>query len=140
MMENPPSHRVRTRTRLFTYEKELKTQIRKQLERVEIGLHAVDKGHEREVTTGRIDITAMDAQGNYVVIELKVGPCPIGAMEQVLGYATDLEEETGTRCRAIIIASEFPPRIRSAACRARDLKLVPYLVEDVGFGESVAGV
>ena len=30
-----------------------------------------------------------DADGNFVVIELKAGPCPAGALEQVLGYSSD---------------------------------------------------
>lgn len=95
---------------------------------------AADDGREREVASGRIDITARDADGNFVVIELKAGPCPAGALEQVLGYSTDLEEETGTRCRAVLVASESSLRQRSAAKRARDMHLVTYQVEYMDFG------
>jgi len=129
-----PSKRVLNKARILHYEKELKTLLRRQLDKVEPGLVAADNGQEREVASGRIDITARDADGNLVVIELKAGPCPAGALEQVLGYSSDLEEETGTRCRAVIVASEFSLRQRSAAKRARELHLVTYQVEHMDFG------
>ncbi len=129
-----PSKRVLNKARILHYEKELKTLLRRQLDKVEPGLVAADNGREREVASGRIDITARDADGTFVVIELKAGPCPAGALEQVLGYSSDLEEETGTRCRAVIVASEFSLRQRSAAKRARELHLVTYQVEHMDFG------
>lgn len=131
MDEKPIAKRVQTQTRILNYEKELKKLLRAQLEKIEPGLVADDDGRERAVPTGRIDITARDAQGHFVVIELKVGPCPPGAIEQVLGYSNDLEEETGTRCRAVLVASEFSDRQRAAAKRARDINLLTYRVEDM---------
>jgi RecB family endonuclease NucS len=134
-MDKPVSKKTRNITRIIHYEKELKAILRQRLDRVEKGLVAADGGRERAVATGKIDITARDVGGNYVVIELKVGPCPVGAMEQVLGYASDLEAETGTPCRAVIIASEFSERLRAAARRAHELYLVNYVLEDMGFEE-----
>jgi RecB family endonuclease NucS len=134
MQDGTTSKRVKTQTRILHYEKELKALLRAQLEKVEPGLVADDGGREREVASGRIDITARDADGNFVVIELKVGPCPTGALEQVLGYSSDLEEETGLRCRAVLVASEFSQRQRAAAKRARDVHLVTYQVERMDFG------
>jgi RecB family endonuclease NucS len=134
----PISKRTRNQTRILHYEKELKALLRRQLEVVEPGLVAADGGHERAVATGRIDITALDAQGNFVVIELKVGPCPHGALEQVLAYSTDLEAETGKPCRAVLVASDFSARLRSAAKRARDVHLVVYQVEGMGIVEPIA--
>ncbi len=131
MNEKPIPKRVQTQTRILNYEKELKKLLRGQLEKVEPGLVADDGGRERAVATGRIDITARDAQGHYVVIELKVGPCPVGAIEQVLGYSSDLEEETGTRCRAVLVASEFSDRQRAAAKRIQDINLLTYRVEQM---------
>ncbi len=128
--------RVQTRTRILNYEKELKRLLRAQLEKVEPGLVADDGGREREVASGKIDITARDANGHYVVIELKVGPCPAGAIEQVLGYSSDLEEETGIPCRAVLVASEFTLRQRSAAKRGREMHLVTYQVEQMDFAGS----
>jgi RecB family endonuclease NucS len=131
------SSRVRTAMRIFHYEHELKRTIRRQLDRVEPGLVAADGGRERVVATGKIDITARDTNGHFVVIELKAGPCPNGALEQVLAYSHDLEEETGTPCRAVLVASEFSDRIKAAAKRARELYLVTYQVDDMGFGSGL---
>jgi hypothetical protein len=103
--------------------------LRAQLDKVEPGLVAIDNGREREVPSGRIDITARDRDGNFVVIELKVGPCPTGALEQVLGYSADLEDETGRLCRAVLVAASFSTRQRAAAKRAHDVHLVTYKVE-----------
>jgi RecB family endonuclease NucS len=134
-MDIQQSKRVRTQARLFNYEWELKMQLRKELDRIEPGLIAADGGRERAVSTGKIDITALDKYGNYVAIELKVGPCPTGALEQVMGYANDLEAETGKPCRAMIVASEFSDRLRAASLRARDVRLIHYQVEQMDFSE-----
>jgi RecB family endonuclease NucS len=131
MMERPAPPRVQTKTRIFYYEKELKAAVRRQLNMVEPGLVADDGGHERAVATGRIDITAGDANGHFVVIELKAGPCPTGALEQVLAYSSDLTAETGTSCRAVVVASEFSDRIRAAATQARNLFLITYDINQV---------
>lgn len=128
---------MRTQRRIFAYEKELKSAIRKQLNLVEPGLDEADGGRERAVATGKIDITARDANGHFVVIELKAGPCPHGALEQVLAYSADLEDETGTPCRAVLVASQFSDRLRAAAKRARDVYLVTYEVNRVNFGSQL---
>lgn len=126
-----PSARVRTRLRLFSYERELKAAIRRQLGVIEPGLVEVDGGRERVVATGKIDITARDANGHFVVTELKAGACPPGALEQVLAYSSDLERETGTPCRSILVASQFSERLCSAADRTLALRLVTYEIDQV---------
>jgi RecB family endonuclease NucS len=135
-MDRVPSKRVRTMTRITHYEKELKVILRQRLCQIEDGLVEADGGHERAVATGKIDITAKDKDGNFVVIELKAGPCPVGTIEQVLGYASDLETETGMRCRAVIVASEFSERIRAATKRTHDLRLINYVLNGVGLEQA----
>jgi hypothetical protein len=111
----------------FKLEREMQAGVRRQLANLEPGLLEADGGTERRVATGSIDIVAKDNVGCLVAIELKAGQCPAGAMEQVLGYAEALSnEENGAPVRAILIASDFPDRIRAAAKRVRDLKLVTY--------------
>ncbi|MEK6636968.1 MAG: endonuclease NucS domain-containing protein [Pseudomonadota bacterium] len=117
---------TRADARLFRYECELQEAVRRQLGQVEAGLVEADGGQERIVATGKIDVLARDLAGHFVVIELKAGPCPHGALEQVLAYSNDLEAETGTPCRAILVAAQFSERIRAAAKRARDISLVTY--------------
>lgn len=110
----------------FAVEKEMQIAVRRQLSRLEVGLVEADGGIEKQVATGRIDILARDVSGHYVVVELKAGRCPAGAIEQTLGYAQALEDETGESVRAILVASEFSDRLMSASKRVRDLKLVEY--------------
>lgn len=73
-MEQPISNKVRTQVRIMHYERELKRLVRQQLELVEPGLVQADGGQEREVQSGRIDITARDRFGHFVVIDSRPGP------------------------------------------------------------------
>ncbi|MBV9018928.1 MAG: DUF91 domain-containing protein [Alphaproteobacteria bacterium] len=110
----------------FLTEREMQRAVRAQLDALEPGLKLADGGFETTVTTGRIDILAEDVGGKLVVIELKAGACPPGALEQVQGYAEAIEIQTGRPARAIVIAGSFPDRMRSAAKRNRDLQLRSY--------------
>ncbi|WP_230768893.1 endonuclease NucS domain-containing protein [Sphingomonas sp. Leaf4] len=110
----------------FLREREMQTQVRLQLGTLEPGLVAIDGGIEVSVATGRIDILARDAEGRTVVIELKPGKCPAGALEQLLAYAYDIEQEHGTGVRAMLVAGSFSDRIRAAARRAGGVELRTY--------------
>lgn len=100
--------------------------VRQQLANIEPGMTEADDGKETMVSTGYIDIVARDASNKLVVIELKAGKCPAGAMEQALGYAEALADERKEDVRVLLIASEFPDRIKAASRRTRDLKLLKY--------------
>lgn len=110
----------------FRLEKEMHVAVRRQLGNLEDGLVEADNGSETSVATGYIDIVARDKAGKLVVIELKAGRCPAGALEQALGYAQSLSEERNEEVRVMLIASEFPDRIRAAAKRTTGLVLVTY--------------
>jgi len=111
---------------VFKLEREMQAAVRKQLSALEQGLIEADGGQEITVATGRIDILAKDRDGKLVVIELKAGACPPGALEQTLGYAEALSEERGEPVRAYLIAAEFSDRIRAAAKRVTGLQLRSY--------------
>ncbi len=111
---------------LFRFEREMQGAVRRQLQELEAGLEAIDGGQEKAVATGKIDILARDSHGKLVVIELKAGPCPSSALEQVLGYATDVEREHGEDVRAFLVASSFSERTRAAARRVSGLELHAY--------------
>jgi len=110
----------------FVREREMQVQVRRQLSALEAGLHAIDDGMEVSVATGRVDILAGDAEGGTVVIELKAGKCPPGALEQALAYAHDIEQERGVPVRVMIVAGAFTDRLRAAARRAGRVELKTY--------------
>jgi hypothetical protein len=111
---------------LFQLEREMQVAVRKQLHFLEDELSVADDGKETVVTTGKIDIVARDKNKRLVVIELKAGLCPSGAIEQVLGYAEALSEDRKEPVRAYLIAGEFSDRTRAAASRVKDLQLRTY--------------
>ena len=119
---------------IFKLEKEMQNAVRGQLDKIEAGLTAEDGGSEYSTSTGSIDIMARDKNGNLVVIELKAGACPSGALEQALGYAQSLSDEKDENVRAILIAASFSDRIRAAAKRIHDLNLYEYKF-DMAFSE-----
>lgn len=122
---------------VFNLEKDMQAAVRRQLHQLEAGLVEADDGREQSVSTGRIDILARDAKGHYVVIELKAGRCPKGAIEQVLGYAYALKEERPEiEIRSILVAGDFFDQTLAAAKLIPNLTLKTYLFsfqfQDVG--------
>jgi RecB family endonuclease NucS len=121
---------------VFRYENELQAAVRLQLDALEPGLVVDDGGSEATFDTGRSDILARDRSGCAVVIELKAGKCPKGAIEQVLGYAQDLiAQGTEQRVRMIVVAGEFSARQKAAALRVPGLELKTYQLA-VRFGDA----
>lgn len=114
---------------LFRYERELQAAVRRQITSLEPDLVIADGGVERSVATGRIDVLAEVPGGDMVVIELKAGTCPPGALEQALGYSDDITTETGRPTRSILVAADFPERIRGAARRVPSVRLVTYKLQ-----------
>ena len=109
----------------FTLERDLQQALRKNIDQLEAGLTIIDDGKEQTVPSGRIDITARDAKGATVVIELKAVPADRDAVGQILAYMGDLIGTTPT-VRGILIAGEFSPRAVAAARAAPNVRLVRY--------------
>ena len=111
----------------FHLERDMQAAVRRQIESIEAGLRIVDGNFERRVPTGEIDITAKDKNDKFVVIELKAGDCPKGALEQLLGYANDLRlEESVEEVRLFLIAKSCSDRIVGAATFIPNLRLISY--------------
>lgn len=91
----------------FGLERDLQLALRKSIDQLEPGLKIADDGKEQIVETGRIDITAEDASGTTVVIELKAGPADRETIGQILGYMGDMMV-TKKSVRGILVAGEFP--------------------------------
>jgi endonuclease len=64
--------------------------LRVDISQLEPGLMIIDDGAERSVDSGFIEITARDASGATVIIELKAGPAGQRAVAQILTYMGDV--------------------------------------------------
>ena len=114
---------------LIGLERDLQAALRRAIEQLEPGLEIIDDGAERSVASGFIDITAMDAKGAIVVVELKTGTARQGAVAQVLSYMGDIaDEEPDHKVCGILVAGDFDKKARSAARVVPDLSLRAYRV------------
>lgn len=110
-------------------ERDMQAALRIEIDQLEQGLTIIDDGAERSVDSGFIDITARDASGTTVVIELKAGPAGQRAVAQILSYMGDVsaEEESG-KVRGILVASNFDAKAKAAARMVPSLILRKYSV------------
>ena len=117
------------RGQLIGLERDLQAALRRAIEQLEPGLEVIDDGAERSVASGFIDITAKDARGAIVVVELKTGTARQGAVAQVLSYMGDIaDEEPDLAVRGILVAGDFDKKARSAARVVPSLALRSYRV------------
>ena len=110
-------------------ERDMQAALRIEINQLEAGLIITDDGAERSVDSGFIDITARDASGATVVIELKAGPAGQRAIAQILSYMGDVAtEEEGGVVRGILVASSFDAKAKAAARMVPSLRLRKYSV------------
>ena len=102
-------------------ERDLQIALRSKIEELDPGLTVIDKGMERSVDSGFIDITARDSSGTTVVIELKAGVAGQRAVAQILSYMGDVSEEDGA-VRGILVAGGFDAKAKTAT------RMVPFLI------------
>jgi endonuclease len=127
LLDNPLAAQTDLETeRTFSLEKDLQAALRGYITQLEAGLTIIDGGTERTVPSGRIDILARDESGNTVVIELKAVKAPRDAVAQVLAYMGDIQMQSETPVRGILVAPDFDPRALSAARIVPSLALHTY--------------
>lgn len=119
----------------FAYERDLQNYLSKHLYRIEPGLRLYE---EEEITGlefaagGRyIDILAVDAQGSFVVIELKVSRGYDRVIGQLLRYMSWVEKnmEASKPVRGIIVAKEITDDLKLAASRISGVRLIEYEID-----------
>lgn len=112
----------------FTFEKDLQEFISKNLESIETGLTLIEKEYSTNV--GRIDILARDANGVFVVIELKCGIAKREVLGQILSYMAAIKhEKNAEEVRGIIIANDFDYALKIAISQISNIKLIKYIVK-----------
>ncbi len=110
----------------FGLERDLQAALRANIEQLESGLKIIDGGKERITEAGRLDITALDANDNIVVIELKAGDAKPEVITQILSYMTAVAEEDNKQVRGILIAGGFHKRVVLAARAIPNLEIKKY--------------
>lgn len=101
--------------------------LRNSLDAIEPGLRCVDGGSEMDFR----DITAVDAEGRHVVIELKAKKATKEALAQILAYMGEIVVTKGlppTEIRGILIAPDFQERAVLAAKVTPNVALVRYRI------------
>lgn len=115
----------------FALEAHLRDFLARNLDRIETGLRlyasADRNGVEFPVDSGRIDLLAVDRNGKYVVIELKLSQGRNKALGQLLYYMGWVDQNMGEGpCRGYIIANEITEELSVAVARAPDVSLAKY--------------
>ncbi len=109
------------------FERHMQRALRLNIGQLEVNMQADDEGVERRVDSGFIDITARDANGCLVVIELKTGVAGQRAVAQILSYMGDIaSEEDTTEIRGMLVAYDFDHKAKAAAKMVPTLELVKY--------------
>jgi RecB family endonuclease NucS len=118
--------------REFAFERDLQNYLVKNLALIEPGLRLYDEegitGVEFPVGGRFIDILAVDKDGCYVVVELKVSRGYDRVVGQLLRYMGWVEQnmETSQPVRGIIVAKEITSDLKLAASRVSGVSLIEY--------------
>ena len=116
----------------FAYERDLKNYLANTLGSLEPGLKLYEEegltGIEYPVGGRFIDILAVDAEGDFVVIELKVSKGYDRVIGQLLRYMSWIEKNLtdGKKVRGWIIAREISEDLKLATARVPDVSLFEY--------------
>jgi hypothetical protein len=114
----------------FALEAHLRDFLAKNLEGIEPGLRlhssSETSGIEFPVDGGRIHLLAVDRNGKYVVIELKLSQGRSKTLGQLLYYMGWVDEHGNGPCRGFIIASEMTEDLAIAVARVPGVSLAKY--------------
>ena len=110
-------------------ERDLQRALRTNITQLSQALSITDGGREKSVVAGRIDITAEDANGNIVVIELKAGIARPESIAQLLAYMGTIENPDGKPVLGILVANDFHPRVIHAAKAVPTITLKAYSIQ-----------
>lgn len=117
----------------FAAEAHLRDFLAGNLDLIEHGLELFtddngNAGVEYVIAVGRIDILAIDSDGNFLVVELKVGKGPDDVCGQIMRYVSWVKRHLakGKKVRGLIIAKSIPDKIRYALADSENIEAHEY--------------
>jgi endonuclease len=117
----------------FAYEQDLRDFLVRNLSLIEPGLKLYSDegitGVEFPVGRRYIDILAVDRDGGYVVIELKVSKGydrVVGQLLRYMGWVEKHHAEPSQRVRGVIVAKEITEDLKLACARVQGIQLYEY--------------
>jgi hypothetical protein len=110
----------------FGLRRDLEAALRADIQQLETGLRIVDDGRGQVTAAGRIDITAQDADGDTVVVELQAGRAAPAALTQLLAHMGAVAGQDQAAVRGLLIAADFHPHIVFATRAIRNVQLRRY--------------
>lgn len=119
---------------MISLERDLEEYIIRNLNEIESGLELYSQegitGRQFNTEAGRIDILAIDTNGNFVVIELKAGAANYSVIGQVLGYMGWVRQNIakGKDVRGMVIADDFDSKTKYASSEISNVSLKTYEV------------
>jgi hypothetical protein len=133
-VEAPEVDKVYENSGEFAFERDLRNYLSKNLPSIETGLTVFKDedftGIEFPVGGRFIDILAIDANGDYVIIELKVSRGHERVIGQILRYMGWVKKNmaSGKNVRGIIVANEVSEDLQLAASLIPNLQLFEYAI------------
>ena len=115
----------------FAAESDLRDFLAQNLSCMEVGLRLFEDGErsgmEFPVDSGRIDILAIDREGKFVVVELKLSRGRNKALGQLLYYMGWVDRNLGNGpCRGVIVARDISDDLIVACSRVNGVSLYRY--------------
>jgi hypothetical protein len=110
----------------ISFERDLEDHLIHNLPALEAGLTLIAR--QETIAVGRIDILARGADGETVIIEIKVGEAKDSAIGQIARYVGWYARAESRRPRSILIAGSFSEPTKYGAAAIQGLRLVTYQV------------
>jgi hypothetical protein len=117
----------------FAYEHDLRDYLARNLQLIEPGLRLYEQdgitGVEYPAGGRYIDILAVDANGGYVVIELKVSKGydrTVGQLLRYMGWIERHHADPGENVRGVVVAKDISEDLRLACAHLQDVQLFEY--------------
>jgi len=81
---------------------------------------------QKFIGEGRLDVLFEDKQGNWVVVEVKLGRIGRDALQQTKTYIRDLRDETNKNISGVIVCAGVMPAYEDELRKQKDIRILVY--------------